>query len=160
MGVDYQISIRRKKDDKEIGVVIANLLKPILDSSLSGKINCENHRNSDKVKFEVSHLEDVITSAKERIASEFGKKKEQQLYLTVAKSESAINHIEEKISFCDEQIEEYFIVLEAASEVLGMIQCLVEDQIKGEKAAYEYNGDGNGDYVWNHDVYCIIDASW
>jgi hypothetical protein len=43
MSTNYTLSIRRKKDDKEIAKFLCNHLKGIFDSEFAKYINCKNY---------------------------------------------------------------------------------------------------------------------
>ena len=59
MSTDYTLSIRRKKDDKEIAKFLCNYLKGIFDSEFAKCINCNSRYSYNNEKFEYDDFQEI-----------------------------------------------------------------------------------------------------
>ena len=177
MSIDYTLSIRRKKDDKEIAKFLCNYLKGIFDSEFAKCINC-NYRNSyNNGTFEYNDLSNMLVAIQDKIALQYKTIQEKKFLIALSQNTKIKSELEEEIFYIEnEDIPELFNIFYDASVIQGSIITLVENNIKlneSEKKdsddyniAYKYNAedlksedDKCSSYLWTNDIYCVIEDS-
>lgn len=177
MSKDYIISIRRKKDDKEIAQFICNHIKGLIDSHIMPSDKwCEGS------KFDYNDLSDVMTIIKDKISLQYKEIQEKRLSAALAKTIAVKEAHENDIRYIeDEVIPEYFDCYYSAAAIQGSVETLTENNICIEDSvdnnddsddaddeeytdrdvAYRYNAEGlesdrKHPCLWVSDVYCMV----
>lgn len=167
MSTDYTLKICRKEDHKEIAEVGANVLKCILDSSFAKFINCDSG-NCDGATFDYDMLHKTLKYATKKIDMLQMRILEKKLLSAQASNVDVKNSFEEDILDIYEEINEVRDVAFAICNIIGMIECVVEELVdmKYDLYAYKYNAcdmnsdDGTTKYLWCSDIYCKVKAYW
>lgn len=175
MSTNYTLSIRRKKDDKEIAKFLCNYLKSIFDSEFAKYINCNTRYSHKNEKFDYNDLSNMISAIQDKIALQYKTIQEKKFLIALSQNSEIKLELEEEISYVEnETIPELFATYYDASVIQGSIITLVENNIKlneSEKEdwddnvmAYKYNAEGlkseNDKYspcLFVDDIYCVIE---
>lgn len=175
MSTNYTLSIRRKKDDKEIAKFVCNYLKGIFDSEFAKYINCSTRYSYKDEKFDYNDLSNMISAIQDKIALQYKTIQEKKFLIALSQNTEVKSELEEEISYIEnEVIPELFATYYDASVIQGSIMTLVENNIKlneSEKEdsddnvmAYKYNAEGlksdNDKYspcLFADDIYCVIE---
>lgn len=175
MSTTYTLSIRRKKDDKEIAKFVCNYLKGIFDSEFAKYINCNTRYSYKGEKFDYNDLSNMISAIQDKIALQYKTIQEKKFLIALSQNTEIKSELEEEIFYIEkENIPELFGVYYDASVIQGSIMTLVENNIKlneSEKEdwddnvmAYKYNAEGlksdNDKYspcLFSDDIYCVIE---
>lgn len=175
MSTNYTLSIRRKKDDKEIAKFLCNYLKGIFDSEFAKYINCNNRYSYKDEKFDYNDLSNMISAIQDKIALQYKDIQEKKFLIALSQNTEIKSELEEEIFYIEnENIPELFNIYYDASTIQGSIMTLVENNIKlneSEKEdsdnnvmAYKYNAEGlksdndkYSPYLWVDDIYCVIE---
>lgn len=177
MSTTYTLSIRRKKDDKEIAKFVCNYLKGIFDSEFAKYINCSTRSrySYNNEKFDYDDLSNMLSAIQDKIALQYKNIQEKKLLIALARNTTIKSELEEEIFYIEkENIPELFGIYYDASNIQGSIMTLVENNIKlneSEKEdwddnvmAYKYNAEGlkseNDKYspcLFSDDIYCVIE---
>lgn len=181
MSVDYRMTIKRKKDDKVLGTCIVNQLKNIVSSSHYKLMHLSRYGDSKADKFEYDDIIAFINATKKDLQDAYAKVFEKKMLIALAKNAEIKSELEEDIHYIeDEEIENAFCDMQSASEIAGIVTCIVEDMERKDESAefgyvmaYRYNAEGlpdssytdvNGNIqhmsasVFSHDVYCEVEA--
>ena len=172
MSTDYTLSIRRKKDDKEIAKFLCNYLKSIFDSEFAKYINCNTKYSYNNKNFDYNDLANMLTAIQDKIALKYKTIQEKKFLIALSQNAEIKSELEEEISYIEnEDIHELFNIFYDASVIQGSIITLVENNMKlseSEKEdddniiAYKYNAKGlksEDNYspcLWSDDIYCVI----
>lgn len=172
MSTDYTLSIRRKKDDKEIAKFLCNYLKGIFDSEFAKYINCNTKYSYNNKNFDYNDLANMLTAIQDKIALKYKTIQEKKFLIALSQNAEIKSELEEEISYIEnEDIHELFNIFYDASVIQGSIITLVENNMKlseSEKEdddniiAYKYNAKGlksEDNYspcLWSDDIYCVI----
>lgn len=173
MSTDYTLSIRRKKDDKEIAKFLCNYLKGIFDSEFAKYINCNTKYSYNNKNFDYNDLSNMLTAIQDKIALKYKTIQEKKFLIALSQNAEIKSELEEEISYIEnEDIPELFNIFCDASVIQGSIVTLVENNMKlneSEKEdsddniiAYKYNAEGlksEDNYspcLWSDDIYCVI----
>ena len=172
MSTDYTLSIRRKKDDKEIAKFLCNYLKGIFDSEFAKYINCNTKYSYNNKNFDYNDLANMLTAIQDKIALKYKTIQEKKFLIALSQNAEIKSELEEEISYIEnEDIHELFNIFYDASVIQGSIVTLVENNMKlseSEKEdddniiAYKYNAKGlksEDNYspcLWSDDIYCVI----
>jgi hypothetical protein len=174
MSTNYTLSIRRKKDDKEIAKFLCNHLKDIFDSEFSQYINCNTRYSYKDEKFNYNDLLNMLIAIQDKIALQYKNIQEKKFLIALSQNTEIKSELEEEIFYIEkENIPELFDIYYNASVIQGSIVTLVENNIKlneSEKEdsddnvmAYKYNAEGlktESEYspcLWVDDIYCVIE---
>lgn len=175
MSTNYTLSIRRKKDDKEIAKFLCNHLKGIFDSEFAKYINCNTRYSYNNEKFEYNDLSNMLSAIQDKIALQYKTIQEKKFLIALSQNTEIKSELEEDISYIEnETIPELFNIYYDTSVIQGSIITLVENNIKlnePEKEdcndnvmAYKYNAEGlkseDDKYspcLWADDIYCVIE---
>jgi hypothetical protein len=175
MSTNYTLSIRRKKDDKEIAKFLCNYLKSIFDSEFAKYINCNTRYSYKNEKFDYNDLSNMISTIQDKIALQYKTIQEKKFLIALSQNTEVKSELEEEISYIENEIiPELFATYYDASVIQGSIITLVENNIKlneSEKEdfddnvmAYKYNAEGlkseDDKYspcLWADDIYCVIE---
>ena len=160
MSVDYSLVIKRKKDNKKIAEFYCNQIKSILDSDFKNIIHCDDTAY-DRIhpKFTTSELSNLTDLIYQKIENTYKEIQNNQLLICSAKSKEVADEYREENRFLLETInEDLRYQHEACCNIMGKIQCVVEDLIKKNKSAYQYNANGldDKDTIWCDDIYCEL----
>ena len=175
MSTNYTLSIRRKKDDKEIAKFVCNYLKGIFDSEFAKYINCNTRYSYKNEKFDYNDLSNMISAIQDKINLQYKTIQEKKFLIALSQNTEVKSEIEEDISYIEnEVIPELFDIYYSVSVILGSIITIVENNIKlneSEKEdsddyimAYKYNAEGlilkDDKYspcLWVDNIYCVIE---
>ena len=175
MSTNYTLSIRRKKDDKEIAKFVCNYLKGIFDSEFAKYINCNTRYSYKNEKFDYDDLSNMLIAIQDKIALQYKNIQEKKFLIALSQNVEIKSELEEEIFYIEkENIPELFGIYYDASVIQGSIMTLVENNIKlneSEKEdwddnvmAYKYNAEGlkseDDKYspcLWADDIYCVIE---
>ena len=175
MSTNYTLSIRRKKDDKEIAKFVCNYLKGIFDSEFAKYINCNTRYSYKDEKFDYDDLSNMLSAIQDKIALQYKTIQEKKFLIALSQNTEIKSELEEEIFYIEkENIPELFDIYYDASAIQGSIMTLVENNIKlneSEKEdwddnvmAYKYNAEGlkseNDKYspcLFADDIYCVIE---
>ena len=175
MSTNYTLSIRRKKDDKEIAKFVCNYLKGIFDSEFAKYINCNTRYSYKNEKFDYDDLSNMLSAIQDKIALQYKNIQEKKFLIALSQNVEIKSELEEEIFYIEkENIPELFGIYYDASVIQGSIMTLVENNIKlneSEKEdwddnvmAYKYNAEGlesdNDKYspcLFADDIYCVIE---
>ena len=175
MSTNYTLSIRRKKDDKEVAKFLCNYLKGIFDSEFAKYINCNNRYSHKDEKFDYDDLSNMLIAIQDKIALQYKNIQEKKFLIALSQNVEIKSELEEEIFYIEkENIPELFGIYYDASVIQGSIITLVENNIKlneSEKEdsddnvmAYKYNAEGlksdNDKYspcLFADDIYCVIE---
>ena len=175
MSTNYTLSIRRKKDNKEIAKFLCNQLKGIFDSEFAKYINCNTRYSYKDEKFDYNDLSNMISAIQDKIVLHHKTIQEKKFLIALSQNTEIKSELEEEIFYIErENIPELFDIYYDASVIQGSIMTLVENNIKlneSEKEdwddnvmAYKYNAEGlkseNDKYsscLFADDIYCVIE---
>ena len=175
MSTNYTLSIRRKKDDKEVAKFLCNYLKGIFDSEFAKYINCNTRYSYKNEKFDYDDLSNMLIAIQDKIALQYKNIQEKKFLIALSQNVEIKSELEEEIFYIEkENIPELFGIYYDASVIQGSIITLVENNIKlneSEKEdsddnvmAYKYNAEGlksdNDKYspcLFADDIYCVIE---
>lgn len=165
MSTDYHIEIRRCNDDKEVGKVMCNSIKNIIDSDVSHCINCTGYQ-VDGVKFRYGDLDAANHQVVSNIEMLFNQIHEKKMMICVASNIDIKHDLEDDILSLNEELQRNYVTLWAIGEIQGKINALVEDTIHEDGPAYELNAHDQKcnienilPAIWSSDVYCVLKAS-
>lgn len=184
MGTDYRIEVRRKSDDKLLGVADANCLKSIMDSTFDEMMNLDG-RSSNDTRFTIEDVDKVENAAYAKMQEHYATIHEKKMMIVLAANTDIKRDLEEDIRYEEDDIKGLQYVISACGQVYGIIDCIAESlyhEVKaegddGEKyvPAYKFNGmdlpkkkekwnDGkeyeSSVYIWKTDVYCVVKADY
>lgn len=175
MSTNYTLSIRRKKDDKEIAKFVCNYLKGIFDSEFAKYINCNTRYAYKDEKFDYNDLSNMLIAIQDKIALLYKTIQEKKFLIALSQNTEIKSELEEEIFYIEkEHIQELLDIYYDASAIQGSIMTLVENNLKlneSEKEdwddnvmAYKYNAEGlksdNDKYstcLFADDIYCVIE---
>lgn len=190
MGTDYRLIIRRKYDNKLLGIVNCNQIKSILDSSFSEKIGCSSRFDADGRIFTFDNLKNLTDACFKRLDELNQKILMNRIMIMGARSVDVIGKFEEDNDCIENDcIPEVKCVLEASVFIQGLVSAIVEDRFRNPAPfnhdgdnketdnipAYIYNGEDlpkatikglgdkthkNGVMIWNGDVNLEIEANY
>lgn len=181
MSVDYRLAVRRKNDDKILGVVDCNQIKGVLDyPKFARMIGCDSRYNSNKVTFGYDDLESIENEAYDEIDSIISKIIEKKMMIATAKSVEVLEHLEEDLSYIkSEELKEVKYVIDLVGEIKGMVLAITQDLYQNpvlnfeedkdyddetsNVPAYKYNAvdlpNGEKQYTYMYDVYFQLEMS-
>lgn len=183
MGTDYRIEVRRKSDDKLLGVANANCLKHVMDSEFDEMMNLDG-RSSQYSMFTIEDVNNVEIAAYRKMGEYYSTIHEKKMMIVLAANTDIKRDLEDDIRYEEEDIKNLQYVISACGHIYGIIDCITEslyhdvdtktDEDKSVPS-YEFNGmdlpkkkgkwsDGT-EYessvcVWNSDVYCVVKADY
>ena len=109
MSTDYTLSIRRKKDDKEIAKFLCNYLKGIFDSEFAKYINCNTKYSYNNKNFDYNDLANMLTAIQDKIALKYKTIQEKKFLIALSQNAEIKSELEEEISYIEnEDIHELF----------------------------------------------------
>jgi hypothetical protein len=190
MSTDYRMVIRRKRDNRLLGIVNCNQIKSILNSPLSDEISLTYRADLKGKRLSYGDFVNLTDSCFKRLDALNAKILEKKLMIMGSNNMVSIKKFENEIRDIEnEDIPETRYALEASVIIQGMVDAVVEDlymnpvvlgdnEKEDEKTnipAYVYNGEDlpkekvtysngktyeSGVTIWNRDVYLELEASY
>lgn len=181
MGTEYRIEVRRKSDDKLLGVANANCLKHVMDSEFDEMMNLDG-RSSQNSRFTIKDVNNVEIAAYRKMGEYYSTIHEKKMMIVLAANTDIKRDLEEDIRYIEDDIKNLQYVISACGQTYGIIDCITESLYHDVEAkadedknvpSYEFNGmdlpkkkgkwsDGteyeSGVFIFNTDVYCVVKA--
>ena len=103
MSTNYTLSIRRKKDDKEIAKFLCNYLKSIFDSEFAKYINCNTRYSYNNEKFDYDDLSNMLSTIQDKIALQYKIIQEKKFLIALSQNTEIKSELEEEIFYIEKE---------------------------------------------------------